>query len=120
MDNYDFISGLELSTRASNVLTLMQVDSIEKFMALSRADVVRNRGAGFKTWIEVREAQDAMKRSVVRESLPGKAVQCMAELNSMMDRLSASGFFMRLDENNRLRLARYATMDDVMETISGS
>lgn len=54
----DFIKSLELSTRTERVLTDMGIDTLEKLMSLTEAQVRRWYGAGRLTWQEIRETQE--------------------------------------------------------------
>ena len=64
----NFVSGLELSVRSSNVLREMGVTSVESFMSLTRTDILSRRNAGTKTWREIEEVQQSMKSKIQGQS----------------------------------------------------
>lgn len=56
------INSLELSVRASNVLRNSGlVQTIEDFMALTKPQVMALKGAGIRTWREIRELQKNLR-----------------------------------------------------------
>lgn len=59
------IDGLELSVRASNVLRNWgRVNTLEDFMALDKATVMRLPKAGVRTWNEIKHMQDNLRVGV--------------------------------------------------------
>lgn len=59
----NIIDELELSVRTSNVLKLMgDVHTLDDFMALRMGRVCAVRGAGRRTWNEIREVQEHFRR----------------------------------------------------------
>lgn len=57
-----FIDSLELSVRASNTLRNWgRVNTLEDFMALDKATVMRLPNAGVRTWEEINRMQDYLR-----------------------------------------------------------
>lgn len=54
----DFLSQLELSVRARNVLRNLDIGDLESFMELTQEEILAVRNAGRQTWHEIRELQD--------------------------------------------------------------
>lgn len=61
----NFIKDLELSVRASNVLTSEGVSTREQFMALDRVSVMAMKGAGSRVWKEIAEVQASLNAAAV-------------------------------------------------------
>ncbi|ESY35720.1 hypothetical protein NKK48_30260 [Mesorhizobium sp. C386A] len=110
--SHDFVDNLELSVRASNALRRYEINSIEKFLALTKPDIMGFKHAGAKTWHEIREVQVNIQHERRLETTPGLVVTHMRALNDLQAEMRAAGFFMILDHNQRLRLGRYVNRDD--------
>ena len=55
----EFLDSIELSVRADRVLrTWGKVNALDDFMALKKSDVMALKGAGARTWREIREIQE--------------------------------------------------------------
>ncbi|TIW53851.1 MAG: hypothetical protein E5V54_24120 [Mesorhizobium sp.] len=109
------IDDLELSVRTGNVLRRYGVTTLDRFMELTKPEVMFFRHAGAKTWREIQEVQINLRRNERRQSLPGRAAELLRGLNELGPELAQAGFFIRQDNRGRLRLGRWAIKEDFDE-----
>lgn len=95
-----FVTGLELSTRATRLLEEMGVETMEQFVAVRRTDFMKIRGAGTRTWREVEDMQSHL-RGMVRGGRD-KAKALAAALN---DALREDPRLVAVVMNGRVRVA---------------
>ncbi|TGT64043.1 MULTISPECIES: DNA-directed RNA polymerase subunit alpha C-terminal domain-containing protein [unclassified Mesorhizobium] len=109
------VDDLELSVRTGNVLRRYGITTIDRFLQLTKPEVMFFRHAGAKTWREIQEVQINLRRNERRQSLPGRAAELLRGLNELGPELAQAGFFIRPDAKGRLRLGRYVTKEDFDE-----
>jgi len=96
----DIIRDLELSVRATNVLTAYgHVKTLDDFMALTEAQVMRMPRAGRVTWKEIKSIQARLRESyVVSVSAPPSreavvlTARGIAALSAFVSNLAQDGF----------------------------
>lgn len=62
----DFVTSLEFSVRTSNCLRHIGVTTEEELLALTRTQVLSIQNAGVKTWNEIAEWQNYVRKNKVR------------------------------------------------------
>jgi len=89
----DIIRELELSVRTTNVLNAMgTVQTLDDFMALTEAEVRAQRGAGARTWREIKDVQQNLRDPVGHPSTWPAEVEALhrrvAELEAALREIS--------------------------------
>lgn len=82
----DFINGLELSTRASNVIFSLRVQNLEGFMAITEVDVLRHKNCGRKTWHEIRDLQSHFRNMARGEGDLFRLLALLGDVNHLRRR----------------------------------
>ncbi|MBC2806600.1 hypothetical protein C3Y94_025960 [Rhizobium ruizarguesonis] len=116
----DFISQLELSVRAGNLLRNNGVTTAEQFLDLTWPTMKKWKGAGLRTWHEILDHQHSVRRAIKRdeqqrrrETLPGRALIALRAINELLPELTKKGWFVRQDKDGKYRLARYVVTEDL-------
>jgi hypothetical protein len=79
------VSDLEISVRTGNALKEAGIETLEQLLALTRAEVLRLRGAGVKAWKEVEWWQKWLRNDEGRvDTNEGAAVRAARELNKLV------------------------------------
>ena len=56
-----YIDGLEVGTRTRRALLLLGVESEDQLMDVTYRDIIRLKGIGRKTWVEIADLQDDIR-----------------------------------------------------------
>lgn len=97
LDN-KFLDSIELSVRADRLLRDWgRVQSMEDFMSLKRSEIMALKGAGEKTWKEVREVQTALRANAAPAPRPTReagvfTARGIVELRSTVNVLANEGY----------------------------
>ncbi len=107
------IHDLELSVRTTNVLNAMgTVQTYDDFMALTQAEVRAQRGAGTKTWREIKEVQQNIGRDPWQEDLTALRDQAaLAALQGLLANEYPEGVVQKLTGQHSLSVAAWAVAD---------
>jgi len=97
----EFLSQFEFSVRTHNVLKNAAIDSLDKFMSLSRRDVMRLKNAGMRTANEIAEMQKYLT-PVWDNTRLLEAVQCVNNLLSWIREDPNSGTKVVINNNTGL------------------
>lgn len=82
MTDRDFLSGLELSVRATNALRAAGVSTMADFMGLEQEAVLRMRNAGRRTAQEVAEAQAGIRKRTLTAEESDQVREALSMLNN--------------------------------------
>lgn len=93
----EFINDLEMSVRTIGICRNAGWDTEAVFLKLRKSDVMEAKGAGIRTWREINEVQQHLKRVAKRESLLAQAVDAAREANRLLDTFDPSGRKLRFE-----------------------
>ncbi len=80
-----FVDDLEMSVRSGNVLRRAEIKTASQLLALTKEEVLQMPAAGIRTWREVSEIQEVLRKETGPTTLWARFTTAVQDLNAFME-----------------------------------